>query len=148
MLTTVQFLNNFAKQCEQKLMHFENKLEKINASMVLLETRVTIPTFKYHIWTSNNHLHYIIQLNTHFQLSSLPDVIDPEITSTKEPIETENTSTEVGPVIDTEEDKEPVNLEYMRFVKMVQVGVPLQAVKLKVSMEGLDPNELDKMLKV
>lgn len=36
--------------------------------------------------------------------------------------------------------------EYDRFVKMVQVGVPLQAVKLKVSLEGLDPNVLDTIL--
>jgi WASH complex subunit CCDC53 len=41
-LTTVQFLNNFAKRCEQKLMLFENKLEKVEAAMVLLEARVSI----------------------------------------------------------------------------------------------------------
>lgn len=36
--------------------------------------------------------------------------------------------------------------EYDRFVKMVQVGVPLEAVKLKVSLEGLDPEILEKVL--
>ena len=40
-ISTVQFLNNFAKQCEQKLMQFERKLEKINATMVLLEAKVS-----------------------------------------------------------------------------------------------------------
>lgn len=36
--------------------------------------------------------------------------------------------------------------EYDRFVKMVQVGVPLQAVKLKLSLEGLDPDVFDEIL--
>lgn len=40
-ITTVQFLNNFVKNCEQKLMHFERKLEKVEAAMVLLEARVS-----------------------------------------------------------------------------------------------------------
>lgn len=36
--------------------------------------------------------------------------------------------------------------EYDRFVKMVQVGVPLQAAKLKCSLEGLDPDVLAEIL--
>ena len=40
----------------------------------------------------------------------------------------------------------PAHPEYDRFVKMVQVGVPLQAVKLKLQLEGLDPNVLDEVL--
>lgn len=39
-LTNVQFLNNFMKRCEQKLMDFDRKLEKVNAAMILLEARV------------------------------------------------------------------------------------------------------------
>lgn len=39
-----------------------------------------------------------------------------------------------------------VHPEYERFVKMVQVGVPVQAVKLKLQLEGLDPNVLDEVL--
>lgn len=37
--------------------------------------------------------------------------------------------------------------EYERFIKMVQVGVPLDAVKLKISLEGLDPKEFDNIMK-
>lgn len=36
--------------------------------------------------------------------------------------------------------------EYDRFIKMLHVGVPLQAVKLKVSLEGLDPTVFEKIL--
>lgn len=41
----------------------------------------------------------------------------------------------------------PSHPEYDRFVKMVQVGVPLEAVKLKVSLEGLDPSVFEKIVK-
>lgn len=37
--------------------------------------------------------------------------------------------------------------EYDRFIKLVHVGVPVQAVKLKVSIEGLDPDEFERLLK-
>ncbi|XP_047513994.1 WASH complex subunit 3 [Pieris napi] len=128
-LTTVQFLNNFAKQCEQKLMCYENKLEKINASLVLLETR----------------------------LSSLPEISGPEPTLINQQFETESENTTQPEATTDAEEKttdveenptQTIKPEYVRFVKMVHVGVPLQAVKLKVSLEGLDPNELDIILKV
>lgn len=44
------------------------------------------------------------------------------------------------------EHVEKIKKEYERFVKMVQVGVPTEAVKLKISLEGLDPSELDRIL--
>ncbi|XP_038214524.1 WASH complex subunit 3 [Zerene cesonia] len=125
-ITTVQFLNNFSKECEQKLMNFEDKLEKIDATMVLLQTK----------------------------LSSIPEVNDLEIPKQVEPAppsqeevnsNTEDKSPEPESVPEEKIDT-PVNPEYMRFVKMVQVGVPLQAVKLKLTLEGLDPTELDKIL--
>ncbi|XP_045494675.1 WASH complex subunit 3 [Colias croceus] len=124
-VTTVQFLNNFSKQCEEKLMQFEDKLEKIDATMILLETK----------------------------LSSIPEVNNVEIPKKVESTPTEDktdSNTEVmppepEPVVE-EKIETPVNPEYLRFVKMVQVGVPLQAVKLKLTLEGLDPNVLDKIL--
>ncbi|XP_045529057.1 WASH complex subunit 3 [Pieris brassicae] len=128
-LTTVQFLNNFAKQCEHKLMCYENKLEKINASLVLLETR----------------------------LSSLPEISSPEPSLIKQQFETNSENTTQAEATTDAEEKttdggekptQTIKAEYMRFVKMVHVGVPIQAVKLKASLEGLDPNELDIILKI
>ncbi|RVE50751.1 hypothetical protein evm_004661 [Chilo suppressalis] len=123
-LTTVQFLNNFSKTCEHKLMSFERKLEKVEAAIILLETR----------------------------LSSIPEVNTTTDTETSDKItnkenETENeseTKTELKEM--DESPSTPSYPEYDRFVKMVQVGVPLQAVKLKVSIEGLDPNILEQIV--
>ncbi|KAF9795807.1 hypothetical protein SFRURICE_013813 [Spodoptera frugiperda] len=138
-LTNVQFLNNFMKTCEQKLMDFEKKLEKVNAAMVLLEARLSS----------------IPELNTETQtpVQKAPEVT--ETTSNEEAPASQPQST--APVPDTKEPEPPSDVpdtveskpshpEYDRFVKMVQVGVPLQAVKLKLSLEGLDPNVLDAIL--
>ncbi|XP_075974595.1 coiled-coil domain containing 53 [Anticarsia gemmatalis] len=134
-LTNVQFLNNFMKKCEQKLMNFERKLEKVNAAMVLLEARLSS----------------IPELNT-------PTPATEDIVDSKPAAEAQDTlpkedapTTDLPQVETTTESTEPTETkqarpEYDRFVKMVQVGVPLQAVKLKVGLEGLDPNVLDEIL--
>lgn len=107
-------------------------------------------------------------INPCLQLSSIPELN----TITTSPAENPPESTEVSPTKPTEEpptptttaaleEKEPEALsqtvevvedkhthpEYARFVKMVQVGVPLQAVKLKLQLEGLDPNVLEEVLR-
>ncbi|KAL0881248.1 hypothetical protein ABMA27_002345 [Loxostege sticticalis] len=123
-ITTVQFLNNFVKNCEQKLMHFERKLEKVEAAMVLLEARLSS----------------IPEVNTTKEIAK-----PQEDTQVEKPPEKEETE----PSLETQEtEPSPVQArpEYDRFVKMVQVGVPLQAVKLKVSMEGLDPDIFEQII--
>ncbi|KAG6461257.1 hypothetical protein O3G_MSEX012516 [Manduca sexta] len=109
-------------KCEHKLMQFERKIEKVNAAMVLLESK----------------------------LSSIPELDNtkaPELDNKPQAIETQKQtaqdSPKTEPIVSVEESKETkseIRPEYEKFVKMVQVGVPLQAVKLKVSLEGLDPN--------
>ncbi|XP_059055558.1 WASH complex subunit 3 [Achroia grisella] len=127
-VTTVQFLNHFMKNCEQKLMHFERKLEKVEAAMVLLEARLSS----------------IPEANTteSAQPTQNTTVKSEDTTDQNEasPTDTEN--------IKEEESKESAQShpEYDRFVKMIQVGVPLQAVKLKVTMEGLDPSVLETII--
>ncbi|CAB3235330.1 unnamed protein product [Arctia plantaginis] len=132
-LTNVQFMNNFMKKCEQHLMNFERKLEKVNAAMVLLETRLSS----------------IPELNTP-TATTQPDLIDSNLkteetqdsSSKEEPQQINDSSKATETVVATKQARP----EYDRFVKMVQVGVPLPAVKLKISLEGLDPNVLDEIL--
>lgn len=96
-----------------------------------------------------------------FQLSSIPEVNNS--TSPQKPVAKPEEAAPTAP--QTSETTEPASQdvetpvelpqglpepshrpEYDRFIKMVQVGVPLQAVKLKVSLEGLDPEVLEKIL--
>lgn len=106
-----------------------------------------------------------------FQLSSIPDIQEPlsgdlevngnaaevvpsvhelgtERTSQPPTIESRNTDSEESPAEapDTSEPvSEPIRRDpmYDRFFKMIQVGVPVPAVKLKMIGEGLDPNMID-----
>ncbi|CAH2240530.1 jg6446 [Pararge aegeria aegeria] len=125
--TTVQFLNNFAKNCEQKLMHFERKLEKINATMVLLEARLSsIPEV-------NNTALTVIK----------PEEMKHEQEDQKETDAEQNNEAASNDKVESTTESSTIKPEYERFIKMVQVGVPIDAVKLKISLEGLDPNEFD-----
>lgn len=72
-----------------------------------------------------------------------PQVVSPE---TKPDESVEEPEPKVEESQETPKEEAPVRPEYDRFLKMVQVGVPLQAVKLKVSIEGLDPNVLEEII--
>ncbi|CAK1600526.1 unnamed protein product [Parnassius mnemosyne] len=137
-VTTVQFLNTFAKQCESKLMQFEEKLEKVDAAMVLLEARLSsIPEVNNSSQTNES-----AEALNNSPIKTEEAKVDNQaqgITNTEDKVpETEASTTDVS--IQTKP-------EYERFLKMIQVGVPLEAVKLKVSLEGLDPNVLESFLK-
>ncbi|XP_068632826.1 WASH complex subunit 3 [Battus philenor] len=134
-ITTVQFLNTFSRSCEKKLMQFEAKLEKVDAAMVLLEARLSsIPEV-------NNESVTVDEPQKDSQNKSIDQKEDTPDTS----IEVEDKTQEASST--KSNDTVQIKPEYERFVKMVQVGVPLEAVKLKASLEGLDPIELEKMLK-
>ncbi|XP_072938592.1 WASH complex subunit 3 [Epargyreus clarus] len=132
-MTTVQFLNNFMKSCEQKMMHFERKLEKVNATMVLLEAKLSS----------------IPEVNVSSQPKESQEISPQKLQPEKADVLTTETAAVEGAkeVEPQNEELQKVKPEYERFVKMVQVGVPLNAVKLKLSLEGLDPEELDRILK-
>lgn len=108
-----------------------------------------------HNWFLNHLLLFILQLSSIPELNTptattQPDAIDIKLktedtqdsSSKEEPQQSAETSTVTETVVETIQDRP----EYDRFVRMVQVGVPLPAVKLKVSLEGLDPNILDEIL--
>ncbi|KPJ05523.1 WASH complex subunit CCDC53 [Papilio xuthus] len=135
MITTVQFLNTFSKKCEKKLMQFEQKLEKVEAAMILLEARLSS----------------IPEINETPQTSSTAESLNTsEIKSEDQtdPVQQEDKGIEDKPEDNVSQTSETIKKpEYDRFIKLVQVGVPLQAVKLKVAIEGLDPDEFECLMK-
>lgn len=113
---TVSFLNTFTQSCESQLMEFEYKIQKIEASLLILES----------------------------QLSSIPGLNDSQVST----IHNESSTLEL-PVEKLSADNKSQNLtaidnpHFAKFFKMLQFGVPIQAVKNKMEIEGLDPNILD-----
>ncbi|CAH1407144.1 unnamed protein product [Nezara viridula] len=137
LINTVDFLNKFSKHCTHKLFTLDQKINRIEAELCLLESK----------------------------LNSIPEVADskdvnvelPKPEESEVPKSSENNEENGQPTeevkekveipvvdeVDPPKEAEPENPELLKYRKMIQVGVPLQAVKIKMQIEGLDPNLLD-----
>ncbi|XP_014470294.1 PREDICTED: WASH complex subunit CCDC53 homolog [Dinoponera quadriceps] len=128
---TVTFLNKFALSCEEKLYEFENKLQKLEASLEILESRLSS----------------IPGLEQEYRKES--DNVNENNTSKSEEVEVrkvdEPDSNEIEPKDEGEKDEHAASKDprYEKYFKMIHFGVPKQAVKLKMEQEGLDASVLD-----
>ncbi|KAK5643264.1 hypothetical protein RI129_007109 [Pyrocoelia pectoralis] len=121
---TVSFLNTFVQSCESRLMEFEYKIQKIEASLLILESQLS----------SISELNKV-ESNESGNGTSIVEVLElPEVSEEK------NESVESL----KESVKASDDPRYQKFFKMLQFGVPAQAVKNKMLVEGFDPNILDK----
>ena len=123
------FLSNFSQTCDIKLLTLANKLQNLETSLVLLE----------------NKLESIPQLTVvHSETKTIPQ------TAKETQKEELNDSTALKIVEkQTEEIKEEIVLVDPRikvFEKMLNVGVPEQAVRLKMQSQGLDDHLLDSFI--
>ncbi|XP_043464101.1 WASH complex subunit 3 [Leptopilina heterotoma] len=128
---TVTFLNKFTLTCEEKLFEFENKLQRVQASLEILESRLS----------SVPGLENKIQIVDDIKEEQQEEV---NIEPTNESEKSDELSQESE---EKENPSEPVSVDpvYQRFIKMLHFGVPKPAVKLKMELEGLDSSLLDKM---
>ncbi|KAL6268387.1 hypothetical protein P5V15_001522 [Pogonomyrmex californicus] len=125
---TVTFLNKFALSCEERLFDFENKLQKLEASLEILESRLSsIPGLEQEHKEINN----VSENNT----NKLEEV---EVCKVDEPDNSEINLKDEEKAQSTAKDP-----RYEKYFKMLHFGVPKQAVKLKMEQEGLDSSILD-----
>uniref|UniRef100_A0A9J7ZDN9 WASH complex subunit 3 n=1 Tax=Cyprinus carpio carpio TaxID=630221 RepID=A0A9J7ZDN9_CYPCA len=123
---TVRFLNRFSTVCEEKLATVSLRIQQIETTLSILEAK----------------------------LASIPGLEDVRVDGVRSSTETNGPVTfilrsQVAP----QEPKAEAPAEnvmtvakdprYARYLKMVQVGVPVMAIKNKMVMEGLDPALLD-----
>lgn len=120
LINTCTFLNEFALNCETKFVRLERQLQRTEAALIILETK----------------------------LASIP--VDDAVNFTK----THEVSTEETTYDETDKPEEEVptevkgvrvceDIRYKKFFKMVQVGVPAPAVKIKMRTEGLNAEMLE-----
>ncbi|XP_063975100.1 WASH complex subunit 3 [Diachasmimorpha longicaudata] len=142
-VNTVSFLNKFALSCEERLFEFENKLQRIEAALIILESRLaSIPGL------DSGSVEPTACDPKNVESDNKPLIVEPEkqevpvnideldkIEETKPQPELEVPSAELQPI-----NKHPL---YEKYFKMVNVGVPKAAVKIKMTQEGLDPSLLD-----
>lgn len=136
-------------------MDLECKIERVEASLLILESQVSI-TFAFNYWLI---ITSIVQA-PNFQLSSIPWLNSATKESQKTVTETDNNiqilnlpevtvETEIS-VVDKNDSsvsnigpKASEDPRFTRFFKMIHVGVPLPAVKLKMESEGVDSSILE-----
>ncbi|XP_011874543.1 PREDICTED: WASH complex subunit CCDC53 homolog isoform X1 [Vollenhovia emeryi] len=144
---TVTFLNKFALSCEERLFHFENKLQKLEASLEILESRVRVFLREHSV-----------RRNCKRELSSIPGLeqehhkdssnVNENDTSKLEEVEArqgdEPDDSETKPKDEEKEVQSAVkDPRYEKYLKMLHFGVQKEAVKLKLEQEGLDTSILD-----
>lgn len=113
---TVSFLNKFSQSCELRLEKFDSRLQKLEASLCILETK----------------------LNSIAGLDEIPDTVSQSVEKPEPQIPVTNETTTEHP--DSQPQMDPA---LTKFIRMIQVGVPVQAVKMKMQAEGMDPSILD-----
>ncbi|XP_020948337.1 WASH complex subunit 3 isoform X2 [Sus scrofa] len=131
---TVQFLNRFSTVCEEKLADLSLRIQQIETTLNILDAKlssipglddVTFEVSPISVTRITNESHSETtseQLQNSFQDSGPQES---EVTP-------ENTLTVA---------KDP---RYARYLKMVQVGVPVMAIRNKMISEGLDPDLLER----
>ena len=123
------FLSNFSQTCDIKLLTLANKLQNLETSLVLLENKLeSIPQ----LTVVHSETKPITQTVKETQKEELND------SATLEKVEKQ-----------AEEIKEEIVLVDPRikvFEKMLNVGVPEQAVRLKMQSQGLDDHLLDSFI--
>ncbi|KAA8580300.1 hypothetical protein FQN60_005835 [Etheostoma spectabile] len=119
---TVRFLNRFSTVCEEKLANISLRIQQIETTLCILEAKRDS--------VSGNLLRPMDPL--------LPVRTKQPTQAAPEPATTPKAEAAAEDVMTVAKDP-----RYARYLKMVQVGVPVMAIKNKMVLEGLDPNLLD-----
>ncbi|XP_076862913.1 WASH complex subunit 3 [Brachyhypopomus gauderio] len=142
---TVRFLNRFSTVCEEKLATISLRIQQIETTLSILEAKlssipgledVTVDGLAHRPPTETNGLAVEPSSTTASTGPSAP-AESGHGQQQESPLEHK-----AGVVADNimTVAKDP---RYARYLKMVQVGVPIMAIKNKMILEGLDPSLLD-----
>lgn len=135
-LHTVRFLNRFSTVCEEKLATISLRIQQIETTLSILEAKLSsIPG---------------LEDVTVDRVDQRPAETNgpPVSAASSSPTEVSVTGQETSQDSKTQPAVENVmtvakDPRYARYFKMVQVGVPVMAIKNKMILEGLDPSLLD-----
>ncbi|XP_010178194.1 PREDICTED: WASH complex subunit CCDC53 isoform X4 [Mesitornis unicolor] len=130
---TVQFLNRFSTVCEEKLSALSLRIQQIETTLNILDAKLaSIPGLedvKFEVSSANMNS-VTNGLVTQATMDQQTNNIHEEGLQKTEVV-TENVRTVA---------KDP---RYARYLKMVQVGVPVMAIRNKMISEGLNPDLLE-----
>ncbi|XP_069829592.1 WASH complex subunit 3 [Dendropsophus ebraccatus] len=137
---TVQFLNRFSTVCEEKLSALSLRIQQIETTLNILDAKLSsipgLEDVKVEANLSTNNI-----TNGHLPPQPVPE-------STPAAPHSEQNSINDNALIKEEVPAENIptvakDPRYARYLKMVQVGVPVMAIRNKMVSEGLNPDLLE-----
>ncbi|KAJ8381942.1 hypothetical protein SKAU_G00027200 [Synaphobranchus kaupii] len=134
---TVRFLNRFSTVCEEKLANISLRIQQIETTLSILEAKLSSIPGLDDVRIEGVGQRQAVDSNGPVMVTSQSEI--PAAASTPDEIlDQQGTEaiTENIPTVSTDP-------RYARYLKMVQVGVPVMAIKTKMIHDGLDPNLLD-----
>ncbi|XP_071391564.1 WASH complex subunit 3 [Centroberyx affinis] len=142
---TVRFLNRFSTVCEEKLSNISLRIQQIETTLSILEAKLSSIPGLEDVTVEGVSQRQTAEANGPTASQSQTD--GPSAGSLPPPQASPNIP-EAAPEQKAEAPAENVmtvakDPRYARYLKMVQVGVPVMAIKNKMVMEGLNPNLLD-----
>ncbi|NP_001156292.1 WASH complex subunit CCDC53 homolog [Acyrthosiphon pisum] len=151
--STVTFLNNFMTHCEAKMMKSEQRLQKISASLCILETKLnSVPELRElqssQFQTSkppSNQLKdnsHNAEVTDEHNKTEATDGLNKTKTTDSHGKTEDIIISEPAAVVDESPNEPIVDPTILKYRKMIQFGVPRGAVELKMVNEGLDPKLL------
>lgn len=132
---TVQFLNRFSTVCEEKLADLSLRIQQIETTLNILDAKLSsIPGLD--------------DVTVEVSPLSVTSVTNGSRSETTSEQPQQNSTQDSGPQ-ESEVSSESIltvakDPRYARYLKMVQVGVPVMAIRNKMISEGLDPELLEK----
>ncbi|XP_075065374.1 WASH complex subunit 3 isoform X1 [Mixophyes fleayi] len=142
---TVQFLNRFSTICEEKLSALSLRIQQIETTLNILDAKLSsIPGLEdvkveTQQLSKNNITNGILQSQADTEslaISPPSEVMQQNSINDLNTLQKEEVQTDNVPTV----SKDP---RYARYLKMVQVGVPVMAIRNKMISEGLNPDLLE-----
>ncbi|XP_055793378.1 WASH complex subunit 3 [Salvelinus fontinalis] len=141
---TVRFLNRFSTVCEEKLACISLRIQQIETTLSILEAKLSSIPGLEDVRVAGVGQRPATEVNCPAVVPSQPET--PIALPVPLPPPEASPNIPDPRAADAAGDnrmtvaKDP---RYARYLKMVQVGVPVMAIKNKMVQEGLDPNLLD-----
>ncbi|KAG7456222.1 hypothetical protein MATL_G00249410 [Megalops atlanticus] len=134
---TVRFLNRFSTVCEEKLASVSLRIQQIETTLSILEAKLSSIPGLEDVRVEGVGQRQVADSNGPAMMPSQPETTA-AASPPEEPPEQQQTEAVTENVLTVAKDP-----RYARYLKMVQVGVPVMAIKNKMILEGLDPSLLD-----
>ncbi|XP_029521722.1 WASH complex subunit 3 [Oncorhynchus nerka] len=138
---TVRFLNRFSTVCEEKLACISLRIQQIETTLSILEAKLSSIPGLEDVRVEGVGQWPATEVNGPVLVPSQPETP----IAVAVPLQPPEASPNIPDPRAAGDSRMTVAKDprYARYLKMVQVGVPVMAIKNKMVQEGLDPNLLD-----